>query len=171
MTALLLTGVPGIGKTTAMRKVAASLSGRSLAGFLTDEIRSERGREGFRLITLNGQEAVMAHVNFRTPHRVGKYKVDVRAIDRLVESALPVEGDIDLYLVDEIGRMECLSTVFVVRMRSVLDSAKPVVATVAIRGEGFITEVKHRRDSVVWEVTSQNRDALPDSVLTWAKAQ
>ncbi len=167
MASLLLTGIPGIGKTTVIRKVAASLSGYTLAGFVTDEIRTERGREGFRLITFDGSEGVIAHVNFQTPQRIGRYRLDVQTIDRLVRSALRLEQNIDVYLVDEIGKMECLSKVFIACMRSVLDSGKPVVAAVAKKGEDFISEVKRRGDSVTWEVTRQNRDALPDSIFAW----
>ncbi|MBI2218916.1 MAG: hypothetical protein HYU51_16645 [Candidatus Rokubacteria bacterium] len=48
--------------------------------------------------------------------------------------------------VDEIGKMECLSRAFVEAVRALLDTAMPVVATVAARGGGFIEEVKRRRD-------------------------
>jgi len=171
MPSLLLTGVPGSGKTTVIRKVAERLAGHRLAGFLTDEIRSEHGREGFRMITLDGHGAVMAHVGFRMPHRVGKYGVDVPAIDRLVEFALKLDPRVNVYVVDEIGKMECLSEAFVERMQSVLDSGKPVVASVAQKGEGFVREVKGRPDAVVWQVTHQNRNALPDSVFDWIKAE
>jgi nucleoside-triphosphatase len=171
MASLLLAGVPGVGKTTVIRKVATSLSGFGLAGFVTDEIRTERGREGFRLITFDGQEAVMAHIDLHTPHRVGRYRVDLQAIDRLVQSALNLKRNADLYLVDEVGKMECLSAAFVTGMRSVLNSGKPVVATVASRGEGFIEEVKQRQDSVVWKVTHENRNALPGLILDWLKGQ
>ncbi len=171
MASLLLTGVPGVGKTTIIRKVAESLSGHALAGFVTEEIRAEKGREGFRLITLDGREATMAHINFRTPHRVGKYGVDVPTIDRLAASALSLERHIELYLIDEIGKMECLSGAFVTGMRSVLDSGKPVVASVAKKGEGFIGEVKGRRDSVIWEVTRQNRNAMTRAVLSWIEGK
>ena len=167
MAALLLTGIPGIGKTTIIRKVAASLSGYTLAGFVTDEIRTEQGREGFRMTTFDGSKAVIAHVDFQTRRRVGRYRVDVQTIDCLVQSALRLERNIEVYLVDEIGKMECLSKVFVDCMRSVLDSGIPVVAAVAKKGEGFISEVKRRGDTVIWEVTRQNRDALPDSILVW----
>jgi nucleoside-triphosphatase len=75
------------------------------------------------------------------------------------------------YLADEIGKMECLSQAFVAGMRSVLDSGKPVVASVAKKGEGLISEVKRRKDSVVWEVTHKNRDALTDQVVGWIKSR
>jgi nucleoside-triphosphatase len=169
MTALLLTGIPGIGKTTIIRKVAESLSGYDLAGFVTDEIRTERGREGFRLITFDGQEATMAHVDFRTRYRVGRYGVDVQTVDRLVKSALRLLPHAGIYLVDEIGKMECFSSAFVAGMRSALDSGRPVVASIARKGEGLVGEVKRRRDCVLWEVTHHNRNAMPERVLDWIK--
>jgi len=169
MASLLLTGIPGIGKTTVIRKVAISLSDYCFSGFVTDEIRSARGREGFRLITFKGQEATIAHVDSRSPYKVSKYGVDVQTIDRLAKTVLKIEPNIELYLIDEIGKMECLSSIFVVGMRSILDSGKPVVASVAKKGEGFISEVKKRQDSIVWEVTHQNRNDLPDSILHWIR--
>ena len=171
MAPLLLTGTPGIGKTTVIRKLAMSLSGHCFSGFVTDEIRNEQGRKGFRLITFKGQEATMAHVDIQSPHRVGKYRVDVKTIDRLAKIALRIEPNIELYLIDEIGKMECLSRIFVAGMRSVLDSGKPVIASVAKKGEGLISEVKKRQDSVIWEVTHQNRNDLPYSILHWIRGK
>ena len=46
--ALLLTGVPGVGKTTVIRKVADALAARRVRGFLTREMRSRGRRVGFR---------------------------------------------------------------------------------------------------------------------------
>ena len=42
----LITGRPGVGKTTAVRKVAASLSGRLIRGFGSFKIRQRRARTG-----------------------------------------------------------------------------------------------------------------------------
>ena len=75
MVSLLLTRIPGIGKTTIRRRVAASPAKCRFSGFITDEIHAERGREGFRLIIFKGQDATMAHVDFRSAHRVGKYRI------------------------------------------------------------------------------------------------
>jgi nucleoside-triphosphatase len=162
---LLLTGSPGVGKTTALRKVVAGLGRRRLSGFYTEEIRRRGERRGFRAVTFDGQAATMAHVSVRGPARVGKYGVDVGVVDELARSALAPGGDV--YLVDEIGKMECLSREFVAAMRALLDTGSPVVATVALRGEGLIAEVKRRPDVETWEVTRANRDDVPERVLGW----
>ena len=164
--ALLLTGVPGSGKTTALRTVADGLGPQRLAGFYTEEIRRGGVRTGFRLVTFDGRRAVLASVGRAGPPRVGKYGVDVAALDAVVEGALAGDGA-DVHLVDEIGKMECLSERFVGAMRTLLDRGRPVVATVARRGEGFIAEVKRRRDVELWEFTRANRNELPARIVAW----
>ena len=164
---LLITGSPGSGKTTVIRKVAASLSGQRLGGFYTEEIRVRGERQGFRLVTFDGGEGVMAHVDIRGPHRVGRYGVNVSVIDALAESTLAVKEGVDVYLVDEIGKMECLSPRFVTAMRALLDSPKTVVAAIAQRGGGFIAEVRQRTDAELWELTRGNREEMPERALVW----
>ena len=63
--ALLLTGVPGVGKTTIVSKVAAGLSGRRNRGFVTDEIREGERRVGFEIRTFGGKTRTLAHVDLR----------------------------------------------------------------------------------------------------------
>jgi nucleoside-triphosphatase len=50
---------------------------------------------------------VIADVDFPKVHRVGKYGVDVRQIDDAADRL--AQGQADVYLIDEIGKMECLS--------------------------------------------------------------
>ncbi len=164
-TILLLTGAPGIGKTTLVKRLAAQLAGRSIAGFYTEEMRANRHRVGFKLIGLAGESGVIAQVDFASPYRVGRYGVDVAAIDRLSESNLTLDGQI--YLIDEIGKMECLSTVFVRRVEQLLGLGKTIVATVAKQGSGFIKQVKRWPGAILWEVTCGNRDELVERALAW----
>ena len=68
-------------------------------------------------------------------------------------------------MIDEIGKMECLSDVFIERTKGALASSVPVVATVAAKGGGFIGDVKRRDDVEIVQVTPANRDALPDRIV------
>ncbi len=168
MAILLLTGTPGVGKTTVLRKVAEGLAGHRLAGFYTEEMRSpDGGRSGFRISGFDGRSGVMARADFQSPHHIGKYGVDVAVIDELALSFLALATPADIYLVDEIGKMECLSKNFVAAMRNLLNSGKPVVATIALHGEGFIAEVRQRPDVQIWQVTRENRERLLADILAW----
>lgn len=68
---------------------------------------------------------------------------------------------------DEIGKMECLSGAFTDAVARLLDSACPVIATVAQRGKGFIAEVKRHPRAESLEVTRANRDAMPGRIASW----
>ena len=167
---LLLTGCPGCGKTTVLERVAAQLGDLRLAGFLTLEIREHGQRVGFEAVGLGGQRAILAHVQFRSLVSVGRYGVEPDRLVPLVHEELsrPV-GAVDAYLIDEIGKMECHCPQFVATMKKLLGEAIPVVATVALRGSGFIAEVKKRPNVQIVEVTNGNRQTLPEQIAAWVK--
>ena len=164
---LLITGSPGVGKTTLLRRVAAALPVRRLRGFTTDEVREGSRRTGFRIVPFRGEARLMAHVDFRGRERVARYGVDVRAIDAVAESELSLDREVELYLIDEIGKMECLSERFVAATRALLDSDRRVIATVGQTGGGFLAEVRGRSDAELWKLTTENRDRLADRVVEW----
>ena len=164
--ALLLTGPPGVGKTSVLRTTARKLAGFHLVGFYTEEIRAGRERRGFRLVTFAGAAAVIAHVDLPPP-RISRYGVDVATIDRFAVTLKDTSHRSAIYLIDEIGKMECLSAAFVEATRRLIDSGRPLVATVGQRGGGFIDDVKRRRDVEVWTVTRTTRDTLPDRIVAW----
>lgn len=165
---LLLTGRPGVGKTTLIRRVLQELNDVSATGFYT-EVRSEGRRAGFRAVTLNGQEAVLAHVEIHSPHRVGRYRVDVAAFERVVLPHLAVTPSMDLVVIDEIGKMECLSRPFRAVVVRALDADTPVLATIAWRGDRFVEGLKARKDVEVVEVTRANRDRIAGELVVRLK--
>jgi nucleoside-triphosphatase len=158
---LLLTGPPGCGKTTVIHRIIEQLKHRRLGGFYTEEIRQHGSRRGFQAVGLGGAVAVLAHVEFSGKYRVGRYGVDLDGFEVIVRNELgKPEGAVDLYVIDEIGKMECLSRVFIENVLQVLDSPVPVLATVAIKGGGIISQVKSRSDIELVTVSAVNRDQL-----------
>ncbi|MFC1707480.1 nucleoside-triphosphatase [Planctomycetota bacterium] len=166
---LLLTGLPGVGKTTVMTRLASLLAPQTFTGFITEEIRRGGQRVGFAMTTWCGTERVLAHVDRKGGPRVGRYGVDVAAVDKVARIALNLERPTSLYLIDEVGKMECYSKVFVEAMRAVLGSQRVVVATVAQKGGGYIGEVRGLRDAELWTVTRSNRDGLPMAAASWVE--
>ncbi len=53
---LLLTGLPGVGKTILVRRVLARLDALRVAGFTTEEIRKGGRRLGFRIVDFERRE-------------------------------------------------------------------------------------------------------------------
>jgi len=166
---LWLTGPPGVGKTTVIQRVAKALPNESLGGFYTEEIRYRDIRQGFRLEGFRGGSAVMAHVEFPKRYRVGRYGVDLGAIDEISSTALSREPPADIYLVDEVGKMECMSTRFINALLALLDGPYTIVGTIARSGGGLIADLKRRPESTLWEVTRDNREEMPARVLAWLR--
>lgn len=78
-------------------------------------------------------------------------------------------GTVDAYLIDEIGKMECHCPQFIDAVSRLLEGPVPLVATIALRGGGFIAEVKERHDVQILEVARANRHALPGQIAAWVK--
>ncbi len=150
---ILITGVPGIGKTTLIRKLSLELKNFHPAGFYTAEIREEGIRKGFELVGLAGRRGLLSHVDIKSPYRVGKYGVDIQGLENFLDTALLMSPASRFMIVDEIGKMECLSGKFRNFIREILDSEKILVATIALKGTGFIEEVKERTDVDLYEIT------------------
>ncbi|MDH4194628.1 MAG: nucleoside-triphosphatase [Nitrospirota bacterium] len=162
---ILLTGLPGVGKTTVIKQLADSLTAHHPEGFFTQEIREHGIRKGFELVTLDGRRQLLAHVNLPGPFRVGRYGVDLAGFEKLLKTIDLPHSPSGVVILDEIGKMECLSQRFMQEVEALLASSKIVIATVALKGEGFPAKVKHRPDCLVVTVTLHNRSTLADTLL------
>jgi nucleoside-triphosphatase len=157
---ILITGLPGSGKTTLFRRLLDEWQHLNPVGFYTAEIREGKSRRGFELCSLDGRSGTLAHVNLRTGYRVGKYGVDVNGFEAFLAElplGVPQTG---LVMIDEIGKMECLSDRFIEIVKAVFDSDRRLVATIARKGGGLIAQLKKRTDVQLFVLTSQNQDSL-----------
>jgi len=163
---VLLTGLPGCGKTTAVMQIIESLNCKKVAGFYTQEIREKDKRKGFSWACLDGATGVLAHIDIKGHFRVGKYGVDVAGFEKSVVSVLNIEQtDAEFFILDEIGRMECLSEKFVAAVRRLFSSDKSVLATVAQKGAGLISEVKNYPGTRLFNLTRQSHDETISEIL------
>jgi nucleoside-triphosphatase len=161
---ILLTGPPQCGKTTVVRRVVEAFPGRA-AGFYTQEGRKRGRRVGFEIVTLDGDKAWLSHVDFPGPHRVGKYGVSLESLHRVALPAMVARPGIDLIVVDEIGKMECLSRRFVDAMEGLWTASVPLLVTVAVKGGGYMQKIKEKPEALLITVTPGNRDDLPRRLL------
>jgi nucleoside-triphosphatase len=157
---LLITGIPGVGKTTLIKKLSEGLKDFHPIGFYTAEIREEGERKGFELISLDGKKGLLSHKDIRSPYKVGRYKVDVKGFEDFLDSISFLNSSNRLIIIDEIGKMECFSDRFKKLLKEIIDSEKWVIATIALKGSGLIAEAKERKDVKLFEITKKNRDSL-----------
>jgi nucleoside-triphosphatase len=158
----LLTGFPGCGKTTLVRRVLEQLRDLRLVGFYTQELCDDAGRRvGFQAIGLNGRSTKLASVGSTSKIHVGKYGVELPGFEQFLDDEFNRHaGEVDLFVIDEIGKMECFSRRFVELTGRLLDRDAPVLATIAMKGGGIITAVKQRSDVELVQVHEGNRDHL-----------
>ncbi len=165
----LLTGRPGTGKTSLIKQAVAEVGDRA-GGFYTEEIRSQGIRKGFRLITLEGQSAVLAHVSIKGRHRVGKYGVDTQSLDKIGVPALhQAARQRDLVVVDEIGKMELFSASFRQALLEIINSGHRVLGTIMQSPNPWSDALKKRPEVDLVPVTGSNNHQVLEDLRQWLK--
>ncbi len=163
---ILLTGPPGCGKTTTVMQIIENLNPQKVAGFYTQEIRENSTRKGFSWTRLDGATGILAHTDIKSPFKVGKYGVDVSGFEKSVVPVLDINrSGAELFIIDEIGKMECFSEKFVIAVRRLFASDKSVLATVARKGGGLISEVKNFPATKLFNLTHQGCDETIAEIL------
>jgi nucleoside-triphosphatase len=156
----LLTGHPGVGKTTIIKKLLEKLK-LPAGGFYTEEIREDNIRKGFAVATLSGFKGVLAHRNFKSRYKVGKYGVGVYTLNRIgVKEVQMCLMEKKIIVIDEIGKMELLSPQFQEVVEKALNADNPVLGTITLAHHPFAQKVKDREDVKIFEVTKENRDEV-----------
>lgn len=165
-TAILLTGRPGIGKTTIVKRVAKGLQGQA-GGFYTVEIREGGLRQGFRIVTMQSATGVLAHVSHESPYRVGKYGVDVDSLNKVgVAAILNALENSSHIIIDEIGKMELFSLPFREATLKAVESGKWVLGTIMQGFHPWADGIKAHPRVEILTVNEANRDRLPEELLT-----
>ncbi|XP_048735044.2 cancer-related nucleoside-triphosphatase-like [Ostrea edulis] len=185
---VVLTGRPGIGKTTLIKKIhkVFSESGVEVKGFYTEELRSGGQRLGFDVVTLDGNRGPLARiqdsesggVSHKRSFLVGKYEVKLGSFEnvalptlRIPKNAQPgtSNGSCQVFIIDEIGKMELFSQTFVTMVRDILKTPNyTIIATVPVpkgRPIPFVEEIRNHQQTQVFTVTMENRDHMLDDIM------
>ena len=162
---ILITGLPGIGKTTLIKQIVYELARYRPRGFYTEEIRHKGERKGFQLVSPDDRKSILAHVFIDSPYQIGKYRVDVTAFDSFLDSLNLSESEEGIIFIDEIGKMECLSVKFVRTVQELLDSKNIIIATITHTDGGIKGKIKERDDARLFRMNLENRDRIKDEIL------
>ncbi len=159
---ILLTGNPGVGKTTIIKKVISGL--KNAGGFFTEEIRESGKRTGFRIITLDGKTGTLAYKG-RGEYKIGSYSVNIKDLEEIaVKSIISAIKSKEIIVIDEIGKMEIFSFKFRDAVIGALNSSKFVIGVIHRENSGFFREIKERDDVELMEVRVDNRDNIVDGL-------
>ena len=166
---LFLTGEPGSGKTTAVRRTAEVLilRGVEVGGMLSGEIREDGIRVGFGLEDLvTHEKGTLARVGLQEGPRVGKYRVNLGEIERVGVRAIErAVRDSEIVVVDELGPMALFSTLFIQAVENGLASQKHFLGTIHKRAYHQLTSsIRSNPKYIILEITSENRDRMPTEI-------
>lgn len=160
----MLAGPPRVGKTSLIMRVLEELKIVNVGGFYTEEIRERGLRVGFRIVSLDGKQGVLSHVDLVSGFRVGRYGVNISDLENIgVKSVLDSLGK-DLIVVDEIGKMELFSERFKDAVLKALDTGR-VFGTIKLSRDGFTEGIRKRQDTEIIEVSFQNRNQLVQELV------
>ncbi|KAJ1298951.1 hypothetical protein BS78_01G493600 [Paspalum vaginatum] len=174
---LLVTGPPGVGKTTLVMRVFETLRGShpnlTIRGFYTREVRESGERVGFEVVTLDGRSGPLSSSKVSSPESVrwptvGKYKVDVASLESLALPELQVKEETDLFIIDEVGKMELFSSAFFPAVMRVIESNIPVLVTIPIPRHGRdipgVARLRNHPGAAVFTLNTGNRDMMRDTI-------
>ena len=161
---ILLTGQPGVGKSTVIDRFIKILS-EPASWVVTKGIpRPDGGRAGFEAHNSDGTVKVISHkTDIASDAVVGENHVDLAAVDAMFSAALAGALEGQLTIVDEIGPIQLLSADFNSTLEQVFAGTPDLVATIHYQDARLET---YRRSPVtlLLEVTPQNRDMLPEAL-------
>ncbi|HOX54035.1 MAG: NTPase [Candidatus Omnitrophica bacterium] len=162
---ILITGKPGAGKTTLVKKISQELK-EIAGGFYTEEIRRNGKRVGFKISALDGTTGLLAHIEKKSEYRFSKYAVLKEGFERVALPALKkAMKESKVILVDEIGPMELFSETFKNLVLEIFEGPRVVIATIKHKGSPFIESLKKREDVKLFNLTKENFDKILREIL------
>ena len=164
----LVTGPPGVGKSTLISRVIIKLksAGVIVGGCMTAELRSGGERVGFEVRDLtSGRKGRLASVDSRFGPRVGRYRVNLTDLALIgAAGAEAAAAGSEVIVIDEVGPMELVSPEFRRAVLKCVGAGKPVLAVVHEKLEDDILRELRGRATRSFTLSVENRDAVADEL-------
>ena len=157
-----ISGIPKAGKTTLLNRIIKELKsqGYSVGGFVSPEIKEHGTREGFYVEDVaSGKTALLASTVGDGP-KISKYHVDVKSFESIALPCMHDTKKYDVVFIDEIGRMELESVKFGDALEELLQSPKPIIAS--LHGD-FVREYENFGN--VYRMTENNRNEVEMEIM------
>lgn len=171
---VLLTGKPGVGKSTALQTFLEIYEGLT-EWTITKEIRDTSGnRVGFRAVNEVGQDRIIAHKTDIISDKIaGQSKVDSVAVDVMFAAALRnvlSPRPEMVYVLDEIGPIQLFSDAFARMLHEVFqtEDTGDLLATIHAT-DARLEEYRHSNKAHLFVVTPDNRDRVPQLLTLLAR--
>ena len=143
---------------------------RRVGGFFTSEIREEGVRKGFKIITLDGREGILAHVDIKSPYKVSKYGINIKDLEEIgVKSILDTLKENKICVIDEVGAMEIKSEKFKKVIEAALNSKNKVLGTIKMTSDPFTDKIRKREDTKIFYLTKENREKIKKEIIKLLK--
>lgn len=130
---IFITGLPKSGKTTLLQKLVDELKkrGKKVGGFITPAKIEHGTREGFYVEDIEtGRTAQLASLSGGGP-KVSKYSVKIKEFESVALPAMRKVDKYEVFVLDEIGRMEMKSRKFVEFLEKVFESKTLLIASIS----------------------------------------
>jgi nucleoside-triphosphatase len=160
-----ITGPPGIGKTAVIRRLLKDLTPLIVRGFFKEEIIENNVCKGFRIVTLDFQDQILGHVFIEGPHRVSGFGINVEGFENLVLPQLTISKEVDLFVLDAIGPMECISQKFCEQVKKIMNSSIPMIATLVGSETPGTLRLSSRKDVAILQVNHKNKEYIWKNIL------
>ena len=164
----LITGPPGVGKSTAVSKVVLRLksAGVIIGGCTTSERKAGGVRIGFEVRDLtSGRTGELASAASRVGPRVGRYRVNLTDLAGIGAKGLEAASESsELIVVDEVGPMELVSPEFRKAVRRCIDSGKPMLAVVHERLDDDLLNELRQKATALFTLSMENRDSAAEEL-------
>ncbi|MDR1694364.1 MAG: nucleoside-triphosphatase [Lactobacillaceae bacterium] len=163
---ILLTGKQTVAKSAAIRQIVDLVGKENCGGFFIEEVRENGKRTGFKVVTLDGREAVLAELNLSS----GKYKISPQVIDTLCVPILLQSSMIKKYIIiDEIGPILLQSENIKNTLLLLLNDNKQVIGTVYNDSYPWLDNLKKRENVMLLDINEGNKDTIPSVIQKMVK--